>query len=307
MRDAHERRAGASPSSACIGELLITAGVVTLLYVVWQLWIGDVIYGAERNATGQELVADWAERVRAGSGRRSPTPTESPAEPVTASRVDPARSRPTARRSASCASRGSAPTTRVPMAGGVTRDGTLDPHRHRALPRHARCPARSATSPSPPTARRRGKPFNRIAELHVNDAIVIETDDGWYTYRFRTLEYVTPDEVEVLLPVPQAEDVAGRHRYITMTSCSPMYSMTERIVAYGVFESFTPRAAGEPAPLTEAGGLMYARTLASPSRALVGAGAHPASSWSPRCSTACSSTLFPWVSQFVNPQEVTVE
>ena len=49
-----------------------------------------------------------------------------------------------------------------------------------------------------------GKPFNRIAELHVNDAIVVETADGWYTYRFRTLEYVTPDEVEVLLPVPQA-------------------------------------------------------------------------------------------------------
>ena len=31
---------------------------------------------------------------------------------------------------------------------------------------------------------------------------------------------------------------------MTMTSCSPMYSMTERIVAYSVFESFTPRYAG---------------------------------------------------------------
>ena len=40
-------------------------------------------------------------------------------------------------------------------------------------------------------------------------------------------------------------------RYITMTSCSPMYAMTERIVGYGLFESFTPRAAGEPASLTE--------------------------------------------------------
>ena len=57
-----------------------------------------------------------------------------------------------------------------------------------------------------------GKPFNRIAELHVDDAIVIETPDGWYTYRFRTLEYVTPDEVEVLLPVPQAMDVPAGDR-----------------------------------------------------------------------------------------------
>ena len=94
-----------------------------------------------------------------------------------------------------------------------------------------------------------GKPFNRIADLRLNDAIIVETQDGWYTYRFRTLEYVTPNEVEVLLPVPQAMDVPAGTAYITLTSCSPMFAMTERIVAYGVFESFTPRTAGEPASL----------------------------------------------------------
>ena len=54
---------------------------------------------------------------------------------------------------------------------------------------------------------------------------------------------------EVLLPVPQKLDVPAGTSYITMTSCSPMYSLAERIVAYGVFESFTPRSAGEPASL----------------------------------------------------------
>ena len=97
-----------------------------------------------------------------------------------------------------------------------------------------------------------GKPFNRIADLRVGDAIVIETQDGWYTYRFRTLEYVTPDEIEVTLPVPQQEGVAANGRYLTMTICSPMYSLAERIVGYSVFESFTPRSAGAPASLTEA-------------------------------------------------------
>ena len=40
-----------------IGELLITAGVIVLLYVVWQLWVGDLIYGAERNAIARRSIA----------------------------------------------------------------------------------------------------------------------------------------------------------------------------------------------------------------------------------------------------------
>ncbi|MFX8907022.1 sortase, partial [Acinetobacter baumannii] len=52
-----------------------------------------------------------------------------------------------------------------------------------------------------------GKPFNRIADLRAGDAIVVETPDGWYTYRFRTLEYVKPNAVDVLLDVPQKPDV----------------------------------------------------------------------------------------------------
>jgi len=134
------------------------------------------------------------------------------------------------------------------MAGGVSRPVTLDPigighYPGTAMPGQ---PGNFAVAAHRTTW---GAPFNRIAELRLNDAIVVETADGWYTYRFRTLEYVTPDQVDVLLPVPQAMDVPAGTAYITMTSCSPMYSLAERIVAYGVFESFTPRSAGEPASL----------------------------------------------------------
>jgi len=135
------------------------------------------------------------------------------------------------------------------VAGGVSRSGTLDKNKigyylGTAMPGQ---PGNFAVA-----AHRfggYGAPFIDIAQLRVDDAIVVETADGWFTYRFRTLEYVTPDEVEVLLPVPQAPDVPAGTAYITMTSCSPMYSTAERVVAYGVFESFTPRTAGEPESL----------------------------------------------------------
>ena len=47
-----------------------------------------------------------------------------------------------------------------------------------------------------------------------------------------------------------APNVEPDGRYMTRTSCSPMYSLAERIVAYGVFDSFTPRSAGAPSSLT---------------------------------------------------------
>ena len=237
-----------------IGELLVTAGVIVLLYVVWQLWLGDVIYGAEAKAESETLSEQWAQEYEPAP---LPAPTDDPGEggeggegdpePVTAEPIvmrEPGDTEDFA-------------IMRIPrlgsdyaykMAGGVSRPGTLDRKRIGHYPGTSMPgePGNFAVAAHRTTY---GAPFNRIADLRVGDAIVIETPDGWYTYRFRTLEYVTPDEVEVLLPVPQAMDVPARTAYITMTSCSPMYSLAERIVAYGVFDSFTPRSAGEPASL----------------------------------------------------------
>lgn len=246
--DAGTRGASARPRRRAtvvgvLGELLITAGVIVLLYVVWQLWVGDLIYGAERNATGQQLSQEWAQAYPS---------TNDPDEPEQPTAVDPViRPEPSdAERFGVMHIPRFGSDYAVPMAGGVSRARTLDPigighYPGTSMPGE---PGNFAVAAHRTTW---GKPFNRIAELRVGDPIVVETPDGWYTYRFRTLEYVRPDQVDVLLPVPRQADVPAGTAYITMTSCSPMYSMTERIVAYGVFESFTPRSAGAPASLTE--------------------------------------------------------
>lgn len=228
-----------------LGELLITAGVVVLLYVAWQMWIGDLIQGAQNNVEGQALSEEWAQAYpsTAEPGEPVAQPGE-PAEPVVL--PEPADAEVFG-------------VMRVPrfgsdyaveMAGGVTRARTLDPigighYPGTSMPGQ---PGNFALAAHRTTY---GAPFNRIAELRVGDPIVVETEVGWYTYRFRTLEYVTPDAIEVLLPVPQELGVPAGTPYITLTSCSPMFSLAERIIAYGVFESFTPRAAGPPAALTE--------------------------------------------------------
>ncbi|MET0673458.1 MAG: class E sortase [Microbacterium pygmaeum] len=228
-----------------IGEILITVGVVTLLYVVWQLWVGDIIYGVERNAVAQELSEQWEQEYVAANPEITPTPEPTTtAEPIILPEAADAQVFGNL-----YIPRFGADYTRQ-IAGGVTRANTLDPIGVGHYP-GTKMPGEVGNFAVAAHRTTYSAPFNRLAELHVNDAIIIETPEGWYTYRFRTLEYVTPSEVEVLLPVPQAPDTPAGERYITMTSCSPMFSMTERIVAYGVFESFTPRGSGPPASLTD--------------------------------------------------------
>lgn len=246
---ATRRRAGGGATVfGVLGEILITIGVLVLLYVVWQLWVGDAIQGAQNNAAGAELSQEW-EALPAPE----PTPVEGPPE------EEPAEVEPIIAEEPGDGERFGVmwiprfgADYAVPMAGGVSRAVTLDPigighYPGTAMPGEVGNVAVAAHRTT------YGAPFHRIAELQVGDAIVIETEDGWYTYRFRTLEYVTPTQVEVIQSVPQVSETPDGERYLTMTSCSPMFSLAERIVAYSVFDSFQPRADGPPAALeTEA-------------------------------------------------------
>lgn len=75
-----------------------------------------------------------------------------------------------------------------------------------------------------------GAPFNRIDELKSGDEIVITYPTGaTFTYGYRSTEVVAPDQTEVL----QAKDFDGDSavdNMLTLTACHPKYSARERIV-----------------------------------------------------------------------------
>ncbi|GGH44504.1 class E sortase [Microbacterium album] len=243
------RARGRTSVVGVLGEILLTLGAVVLLYVAWQLWIGDVIYGAQHAARAEERSREWAEIAA-----QAPAP-EPTLDPETGDTWYEPEILPKA------ADRERFAILRVPrwgedyavdIAGGVTRAGTLDTI---GIGHYLDTEMPGEVGNFGLAAHRTtfGKPFTDIQNLRIGDAIVVETEVGWYTYRFRTLEYVQPSEYDVLADVPQAPEVlpAGE-RYITLTSCSPRFSLAERIVAYGVFDSFLPRSTGElPAALTE--------------------------------------------------------
>ncbi len=220
-----------------------------LLFVVWQLWIGDAIIGAQFKDQGKELSEQW------NADPPPPVPsatTTSPSQPAAPPTADPpALEQPgDAQRFGVVYIPRLGPDYHFTVAGGVSSSRTLDPIGLGHYPDTA-MPGRWATSPSPAIVAVTEPPFADLPSLHIGDAIVVETEVGWFTYRFRNIEYVRPDGVNVLLPTPQQPQVEATDRLITMTTCSPRYGFSERAIGYGVFESFTPRTdAGPPTSLT---------------------------------------------------------
>lgn len=227
-----------------LGELLLTAGVLILLFLGWQLWWNDAIMAGQQSSAASDLSAQWAEEARAQRGEDPvPAPTDF-GDPVVGPESYP-RGTPFAVMYVPRFGEGS--QRRVAEGTGLDvlnstylgvghYPGTQMPGQvgNFAIASH-----RSAY----------GGGMHEIEQFQLGDAIYIQTQDGWYTYRFRDLEYVTPETVDVLAPVPHHPELQAADRIITLTSCNPLYSTAERIIAYGVLESWQPAAAGPPAEI----------------------------------------------------------
>lgn len=236
-----------------LGEIFITGGVLILLYLVWQLWFNELVFQSSQRAAANELSQEWSQEFRADP---TPTPTSSGAPgTTTGSTIQPVVMSPPANDTAFATliiPRLGADFAR-PVAEGV---GTavlnninlgLGHYPNTQLPgevgNFALASHRSAY----------GGAFHNIHQLVVGDSIYVETADGWYQYIFRGLEYVKASGVGVLLPVPQQADATPTERIITLTTCNPFYSSAERIIAYGLFDTWYPRAGGPPPEIAATG------------------------------------------------------
>ncbi len=218
-----------------LGELLITAGVGVLLFLGWQLWFNDLVVGNQLHDTSLEQADEWQKDVSTaveGTPEAPPVIAKPADQAVFALMIVP---------------RFGADFYR-PIAEGtgtraVLNKGEIGHYPTSQLPGEVGNFAVAAHRTS------YGKPFNLINELRAGDHIFIETADGWYQYTFRNLEYVQPTGVGVVAPVPQTEGVPAVDRLLTMTSCNPLFSAQERIIAYSIYDTFVPRADGPPAEI----------------------------------------------------------
>ncbi len=222
-----------------IGELLITAGVFVFLFLGWQLWLNDLVVGAEQNSEALDFGREL------GITAAPPTETE-PTEPAgNGEPVITAAAESGARFANIYVPRFGADYVRTVAEG----EGDLLLRTNIGHYPDTQMPGEVGNFAVAAHRTTWGAPFNKIADLRVGDRIYVQTADGWYTYTFRSMEYVVPEGVEVLEPVPQQPDVPATGRIMTMTSCNPINSAAERIIAYSVYDSWQPASAGPPAEI----------------------------------------------------------
>lgn len=220
-----------------IGESLITLGVIVLLFLAWQLWINNAVVAHDQQVASSELEKEWT----------------SAADPKQTS--EPEKDYGPAPAFAGVASGEDFATIYIPRLGAdSTRVATNSVDVPSALDKgyyghyeQTQWPGQPGNFALAIHRTGNGSPFTNSPELQVGDKIYVQTADGYYTYAFRNYEFVLPTAVDVLLPVPGSNVAPNdQQSIITITTCNPLLGDAERMIVYGVLESWRPTEAGPP-------------------------------------------------------------
>jgi len=79
-----------------------------------------------------------------------------------------------------------------------------------------------------------GAKFHNIDKVKKGDAIVFETKDEWYVYKtYAVLAETSKYNVKVLGQIPEESGKKKAGHYITLTTCTPVYTSRYRYVVWG--------------------------------------------------------------------------
>ena len=231
-------RKAAAVATGVLGELLITAGVVLGLFVVWQLWWTDL---QARQFTGG-VIAEMDLQEAPGTPlldadkRTDPPPVfqDVPEDAFAILHIPRFGNE-----------------YQVPIAQGVGLSGVL----HKGLAGHYPDTAMVGGVGNFAIAGHRqshGAIFHHIDQLEPGDPIVVQTDEFWFVYRVSADPHVVlPTATEVIAPNPANPGAPAEVASMTLTTCHPLWSIAERLVVHSELDFWAPVSAGIPSELLE--------------------------------------------------------
>jgi LPXTG-site transpeptidase (sortase) family protein len=206
------RRGRIALTVSVVGELLITLGVVLGLFVVYSLWWTNVLADRQAQQEADKVRKQWASQPQA------------PGALNTADGIG---------------------FLHIPAMGKgfevLVKKGTSVDVLNQGVAGYYTSPVKSAmpwekTGNFTVAAHRdgHGAKFHNIDKIKDGDAIVFETQDTWYIYKvYDILAPTSKYNTQVIDQVPTESGKNKPGRYITLTTCTPVYTSLYRYVVWG--------------------------------------------------------------------------
>ncbi|MEU4209805.1 class E sortase [Streptomyces sp. NPDC026206] len=196
-----------------IGELLITAGVIMALFVVYSLWWTNVLADREAEKQGNHVRDTWAKAAGPGA-----LDTKDGIGFLHVPAMRNGEVLVKAGTGGKVLNEGVAGFYREPVKSGMPWDKqgnfTLAAHRDG-----------------------HGAKFHNIDRIKTGDPVVFETRDLWYVYKvYAELKETSRFNVDVIDPVPKQSGRTQPGRLLTLTTCTPVYTSDYRYVVWAELE-----------------------------------------------------------------------
>jgi sortase A len=224
-----------------VGQTLVTAGLVVLLFVVYEVWITNIFAHQAQHKVHTALENAWADGVDPlpGSGS-SGIPIGTGIANIYIPRLG--------RDYAFTIVEGTGPDSLEKGPGHYA--GT-------ALPGQVGDFAVAGHRVG------KGEPFLNLDHLKPGDTIIIETEKSWFVYSVLGnvakadlsapdangvpgREIVDPSDNAVILPIPNRPNAVpgSNDRYLTMTTCHPKFTAAQRMIVHAHLITSLPKALG---------------------------------------------------------------
>lgn len=213
-----------------IGEVLITVGLVLLLFCAYQIYWTD--FTSERASAAQ---LDQLEETFAAT---PPPPVSKKIPPLGKLAEGEAFARMYIPRFGENWVR--------PVIQGVTQE---DLHKGVGHYPKSALPGQKGNFAVAGHRTTNGHPFRKADQLEVGDTIYVETKFAWYTYTVTESRLIVkPSDVYVVAPVPEKGREAEKptERLLTLTTCHPPYSAAERMITHAKLAGVRARGLGPP-------------------------------------------------------------
>ncbi|MFE9422413.1 class E sortase [Kitasatospora sp. NPDC006697] len=200
-----------------VGELLITTGVVVALFVAYSLWWTDVLASRQADQAGQHLRQTWT--APAPGDAASSVPGYQPGDGIGFLHVP-------------ALGKGNSVLIKMGTDPDVLNEGVAGVY---TQPYAAAMPWDQSGNFALAAHRDgHGAKFHDLDAVDRGDSIVVETRDRWYVYRVdAVLEETSKYDTGIVAPVPEKAGYAKPGHYITLTTCTPVYTSRYRMAVWG--------------------------------------------------------------------------